>query len=51
MKIVPKPMNVSVKPLVTPAPVPRNHVTTRAYQQLVTSQNVPPDRAKRLLEK
>lgn len=51
MKIQPKPINVSVKPLVMPSPVPRNHVTARAYQQLVTSQNVHPDRAKQLLEK
>jgi hypothetical protein len=38
----------AIKPLVT-APVSREAGTTLAYQQLVTRQNLSPDRAKQLL--
>jgi hypothetical protein len=53
MKIVPKPITThrggpAIKVIVE-STVPRDVVTERAYQQLVTSQDVAPDRANQLL--
>jgi hypothetical protein len=48
MKIQPRPLQTSLAALVK-SPVPKELVTARSYEQLVTSQGVHPDRAKRLL--
>lgn len=56
MKITPKPLTVVHRPdvpaiaaLVTDSKAPRAQVVERAYQQLVTRQDIHPDRAKHLL--
>ena len=58
MRIIPKPIKLIERPhvemsalevLVTFPKVPKEQVTARAYQQLVTGQGVHPDRAKQLL--
>ena len=56
MKIQPKPLTVKHRPhvsavaaVVAASTAPREQQVQRVYQQLVTSQDVHPDRAKRLL--
>ena len=57
MKIRPKPLRVTHRPdvpplleaIVTLTKAPREQTAQRAYHQLVTGQNVPPERAKTLL--
>jgi len=56
MKIIPKPLTIKPRPntpamvaVVSASTAPRSQQVGKAYQQLVTSQDVHPDRAKRLL--
>ena len=56
MKIIPKPLTVKHRPNVSAvaavlaaSTAPRFQQVEKVYQQLVTSQDVHPDRAKRLL--
>jgi hypothetical protein len=56
MKKIPKPVRLLNRPetpalraVVETSKAPRERLVERSYQQLVTSQNVDPDRAKRLL--